>query len=129
MKRYSFLWVTGVLFLASLSLHWLFGWRAFVSEQEALGQAPAVAEYLDEMLRDLFENWQSEFLQVMWQVAGLAFLYYAGSPQSRGDDERIEAKVDALLRQIDGEKADRLITDLDRRYPGRAREDTVGSLD
>lgn len=26
--------------------------------------------YVVEMLRDTFENWQSEFLQLLWQVVG-----------------------------------------------------------
>lgn len=28
------------------------------------------------MMRDTFENWQSEFLQLLWQVAGLAILLH-----------------------------------------------------
>lgn len=68
-------------------------------------------------MRDTFENWQSEFLQLIWQVAGLAFLYYAGSPQSRGDDERLEEKLDILLRRIAPEQAEAVIADLEKRYP------------
>jgi hypothetical protein len=119
MKRYSFLWVTGFLFLVSLIGHWVFGWYAYASEQREHLQSPELNGYLIEMMRDTLENWQSEFLQLIWQVAALAFLYYAGSPASRGDDERIEAKLDALLRKMDPESAATLIADLDRRYPGR----------
>ena len=119
MKRYSFLWVTGLFFLVSLVLHWWFGWQAFLGEQTAHGQPPQVNDYLIEMMRDTMENWQSEFLQLMWQVAGLAFLYYAGSPASRGDDERMEAKLDALLRRLTPEDAEQVIRDLDRQWPGR----------
>jgi hypothetical protein len=35
------------------------------------------------MMRDTLENWQSEFLQLIWQVAGLAILLHVGSPQSK----------------------------------------------
>jgi hypothetical protein len=52
------------------------------------------------MLRDTLETWQSEFLQLLWQVGGLAFFLYLGSPQSREGDERKEAKLDAILRQL-----------------------------
>ena len=123
MKRYSFLWLTGLFFLVSLVLHWWFGWQAFVGEQTAHGQPPQTSDYFIEMMRDTMENWQSEFLQLMWQVAGLAFLYYAGSPASRGDDERMEAKLDALLRRISPEDADKVIDDLDRDWPGRGEQD------
>ncbi|MDG2520644.1 hypothetical protein P7B02_03740 [Caulobacter segnis] len=119
MARYSFLWVTLILFAGSLVGHWLFGWLAFADEQAAHHQAVEVGPYLNLMARDTFENWQSEFLQLAWQVGGLALLYYAGSPQSRGDDERMEGKLDALLRRVDPEQADEIIRALDERYPGR----------
>ena len=46
-----------------------------------------------------FENWQSEFLQLVWQAMGLAILLFWGSSQSKESDERIEAKIDALLEE------------------------------
>lgn len=71
------------------------------------------------MLRDTFENWQSEFLQLIWQVVGLTYLLYIGSPQSKEEDDRLEEKLDAILRAVDPEKADALIVALDGRFPGR----------
>lgn len=68
------------------------------------------------MLRDTFENWQSEFLQLLWQVVGLAYFLYIGSPSSKENDDRIEAKVDALMRMIGGEKAQEVIARLDKHY-------------
>jgi TnpA family transposase len=50
------------------------------------------------MMRATFENWQSEFLQLLWQVVGLAYFLYVGSPSSKENDDRMEAKLDALLR-------------------------------
>jgi hypothetical protein len=76
-----------------------------------------VEQYLVEVSRDTFENWQSEFLQLMWQVAGLAFLYYVGSSQSKEGDERKEEKLDAILRALDKKKGDKLIAELDKKYP------------
>ena len=122
MKRYSFAWVTLALFLTTLVAHWWLGWYAFVGEQTDHGQPPQVSDYLIEMGRDTMENWQSEFLQLVWQVAGLAFLYFAGSPQSRGDDERMEAKLDALLRKNKVPDVEAFIEELDRRYPGRSQK-------
>lgn len=71
------------------------------------------------MARDTLENWQSEFLQLIWQVAGLALLLYVGSPQSKEGDDRMEAKLDALLRRVAPEAAERLIAEIDGRYAGR----------
>lgn len=56
-------------------------------------------DFLPQFFASTFENWQSEFLQLIWQAAGLALFYYWGSSQSRESDERIEAKLDALLRE------------------------------
>jgi hypothetical protein len=35
----------------------------------------------------------------VWQVAGLTWLLHTGSPASRDGDERLESKVDEILRR------------------------------
>lgn len=118
-KRYGFAWVTGFLFLFSLVGHWLFGWFAYADEQRTLGQAVSVSGYTVEMLRDTFENWQSEFLQLIWQVVGLTYLLYVGSPQSQEEDDRLELKIDEILKRVAPADGEAVIADLDRRHPGR----------
>jgi hypothetical protein len=71
------------------------------------------------MSRDTLENWQSEFLQLLWQVGGLAFLLFVGSPQSKEGTDRMEAKIDALLTLVDPKKGEEAIQDLDQKYDGR----------
>jgi hypothetical protein len=115
--KYSFLWVTGLLFIFCLVGHWIFGWFAFVNEQTAHAAPVVFSEYLVEVLRDTLENWQSEFLQLMWQVAALAFLFYLGSPQSKEGDDRKEEKLDKILALIDPKNADSIIKELDAKYP------------
>ncbi len=119
LKRYGFFWVTGSFFIVTLIGHWLFGWFAYLNEQAAHGQSPVVSEYLVTMMRDTLENWQSEFLQLVWQVAGLALLLHVGSPQSKEGDDRMEAKLDALLMEIAGAKGERIVTEIDEAYEGR----------
>jgi hypothetical protein len=114
---YSFAWVTLILFVASLAAHWTFAWFAFVNEQAAHAEPIVFSDYLVEALRDTFENWQSEFLQLIWQVAGLAFLFYVGSPQSKEGDDRKEKKLDAILAKVDPENAQKIIRELDTKYP------------
>jgi len=118
-SKYGFAWVTGGFFLVSLVGHWLFGWFAYIQEQQAHQQPILVSDYVVEMMRDTLENWQSEFLQLIWQVAGLALLLHVGSPQSKEGDDRLEAKIDAILRSVDRDEADRLIAEIDRDYAGR----------
>ena len=105
MKRYAYGWLTLLFFLVSIAGHWWLGWDAYVADATEHGQAPQMNDYLVEMGRDTFENWQSEFLQLLWQVVGLAYFLYVGSPASKENDDRIEAKIDALLRRsgADGE--------------------------
>lgn len=115
MKRYAYGWLTAGFFLISIALHWIFGWYAYVEEAAEHGQAAQLSSYLVEMGRDTFENWQSEFLQLIWQVVGLAYFLYVGSPASKENDDRLEAKIDALLR-LSGDKGEAIIADLDERY-------------
>jgi len=122
LRRYAYGWITLGFFLVSIGLHWLFGWYAFVEEAVQHGQEPELSSYLNEMGRDTFENWQSEFLQLLWQVVGLAYFLYIGSPASKENDDRLEVKIDALLRINGGEAADTLIARIDEHF---ARTDGV----
>jgi hypothetical protein len=118
-KRYGFFWVTAALFLITLSGHWIFGWYAYVNEQVAHQQPVQFGDYTIQMMRDTLENWQSEFLQLVWQVAGLALLLHVGSPQSKEGDDRMEAKIDAILLAVEPQKGDNVIKEIDKEYAGR----------
>jgi hypothetical protein len=115
--RYSFVWVTLTFFLVSFLGHWVFAWYAYVNEQQEFNHPIEVQDYLIQTSRDTFENWQSEFLQIIWQVAGLAFLIYIGSPQSKEGDERKEEKLDLILKKVDPKNAEESIRGLDKKYP------------
>ena len=123
LKGYAYAWLTLGFFLVSLILHWTFGWSAFAAEAAEHGQAPQIRDYVVEMSRDTFENWQSEFLQLLWQVVGLAYFLYLGSPTSHENDDRLEAKVDALL-EMHGKEGREIVVKLDEhfmRHPGEPR--------
>lgn len=122
-RAYSYGWITLGLFAFSIIGHWIFGWFAFVDEQQQHGQAAEVAPYLILMSRDTLENWQSEFLQLLWQVGGLAFFLFLGSPQSKEGSDRLEAKVDEILKRVEPQDGEGIIRDLDRRYAGRSTDE------
>lgn len=122
--KYSYAWITLAFFLVSLVLHWHFGWQAFQDEAREHGQVAEFSQFVTEASRDTFENWQSEFLQLLWQVVGLAYFLYLGSPSSKENDDRLEAKIDELLRLQGGDRGDALIEQIDRdflRHGGHAR--------
>jgi len=112
-KAYGFALVTGALFLFS----WIgqFITQAVVESNEAQqhGSSFAWGEFWPQFLASTFENWQSEFLQLIWQAVGLAFLFFWGSSQSRETEERMEAKLDLLL-QREGLNAAEVTRDLNR---------------
>lgn len=116
-KKKGYLWVTLIFFIFSLLLHWIFGWYAFKNEQLAHHQPVVFSEYYVEMLRDTFENWQSEFLQLIWQVAGLAILLYVGSPQSKEGDERKEEKLDYIINKLDPDNYNELMKEWEEKFP------------
>ena len=115
-KRYGYAWVTLGFFVVTLALHYYFGWETFREDAAQHGVEPDMSGFLNQWGRDVFENWQSEFLQLLWQVVGLAYFLYIGSPSSKENDDRMEAKLDALLRINAGEDGDRLVKELDQLY-------------
>jgi hypothetical protein len=116
LKKYSYLWVTLVLFVGSLAGHWTCSWFNYVNEQRDLSRPPIVTDDVIKAAMETLENWQSEFMQLIWQVAGLAYLLHVGSPQSQEGDERLEAKVDEVLALLDPKEAEKTIARLDRKY-------------
>ncbi len=115
-KKFGFAWVTIGFLVVSIIGHWLFGWFAYVDDHQLHGGAVEVGGYVVEMLRDTFENWQSEFLQLLWQVVGLTILLYVGSPQSKESEDRSEAKLDAIIRRVDP-NAEATLRSIDEKYP------------
>ncbi|MGE0258328.1 MAG: DUF6766 family protein [Alphaproteobacteria bacterium] len=114
--KYGYAWDNPGVFVFSIAGHWVFGWFSFTSEQLARNQPIQVSDYVTQMLRDTFENWQSEFLQLRWQVGGLAILLHLGSPQSKEGSDLVEDKIDAILRKIDPERGEQIIAELDEKF-------------
>jgi hypothetical protein len=98
-KAYSFGLVTGLFFVLSWLAQFIFQMMSERNEAEQHGQVFTWSDFLPQFFSSTFENWQSEFLQLVWQAAGLAFFYFWGSSQSREGDDRLEAKVDRLLSE------------------------------
>jgi len=98
-KAYGFAIVTGLFFLLSWAGQFIAQVITERNEAEQHGQSFEWADFFPQFFASTFENWQSEFLQLVWQAAGLALLFYWGSSQSKESDERIEAKLDRLLEE------------------------------
>ena len=96
-KAYSFGIITGLLFLLSWLGQFHFQLAEVSNEAAEHGSEFQWSEFWPQFFAATFENRQSEFLQLVWQAAGLALFFFWGSSQSKEGDERLEAKIDRLL--------------------------------
>ena len=106
-QRYGLSVVLAFLFLISWGAQAVFQWFEVANEAEQHGTSVTVGDYVWSFGQSTFENWQSEFLQLLAFVVLTAFLVHVGSPESRDSDEetqaaleRIEAHVLALEAQL-----------------------------
>ena len=107
-EKRGYSWVTLGFFAVSSSAQWVFGWFSYVEEQKDHNQPIEFNGYFNVTFRDTTENWQSEFLQLVWQVAGLSLLWYVGSPQSKEGNDRVEEKIDFIIKRLDPDNAKQL---------------------
>jgi hypothetical protein len=93
-----------LLFAGSLIGQWLTGLHYHNAELAEHGEAPigALAFFADPLfLATVFENWESEFLQMSAYVVLTAFLFQRGSAESEDPDA---APRDGRLSEIRGSK-------------------------
>src|SRR5215203_2630008 len=98
-KAYSFGLVTAGLCLLSWTGQFFTQLAVVRNEAADHGQPFEWPDFMAQFFASTFENWQSEFLQLVWQAAGLTLLLFWGSSQSKESDERIEVKIDRLLQE------------------------------
>jgi hypothetical protein len=94
------------LFLSSFVLHAIFGWLQYAADQKSHNDEATLwgdSGYVVYFGEWTFQNWQSEFLEVLVLIVATSYLIHKGSPESKdGDDEmkamlqRIEERLDAM---------------------------------
>jgi hypothetical protein len=112
-KNYSLGIVVGLMFVASIILHAIFGWWQYAADQAAHGAEATVwgpDGYVIYFGEWTFQNWQSEFLEVFILIVLTSFLVHKGSHESKDSSDRMERKIDRLE-----EKVDRLTEQTERR--------------
>lgn len=60
-------------------------------------QVYRVGDSWDDFGAAVFENWQSEFLQLLFQMLFLKWLIHKGNPQSKDSQEAMDRKLDKIL--------------------------------
>src|SRR5215218_7426027 len=93
-RDYNLAVVLLALFLVTWVLHTWTGWREFGAEQNEHQQTAQVFGedgYVWNWARATFENWQSEFLQLLTFVILTSFLIFKGSVESKDSDDEMKA--------------------------------------
>jgi hypothetical protein len=109
-KHYSLSIVLLGLLLVSWALQTWMGWHEFVSEQQTHGESAVVFGpdgYVWGWGQATFENWQSEFLQLLTFVVLTTFLVHRGSHESRDQDEHTQSSLDRIEARLIGLERDR----------------------
>jgi hypothetical protein len=102
----------GILFVSLFVTSWIgqlyFEWKVYAHDELELGAHPKFwsAGFFETFGQSTLENWQSEFLQLATFAIAAAYLVYKGSSESPDSEERIEHKLDALLRGMGVDPAD-----------------------
>jgi hypothetical protein len=79
-----------ILFFATWAGQGIAEWQTYTDDQHAHGDSAEVGDFISTFAQSTLENWQSEFLQLLWQVVGLAYFLYIGSPSSKENDDRLD---------------------------------------
>jgi hypothetical protein len=103
-KNNSLSIVIFTLFVLCFAGHAISGWKAYNAEQRDHGEAEVTfGAFLrtSEFGETVFENWESEFLQMGFYVALTVFLYQKGSSESKKRDGSDEVDEDPEAHRND----------------------------
>jgi hypothetical protein len=109
-RDYSLSIVVGVLFVTSFLLHAVFGWLQYAADQQQNGSEPTLwgpdgyVVYFGEWT---FQNWQSEFLEVLVLITATVYFVHKGSPESRDGDDEMKATLERIEKKLDELEAKR----------------------
>ena len=91
------------LFFLSLVGQFYFQFRHEVDQAIVHGElppAPSSSQFLDSFLASVFENWQSEFLQVFAFVVLTAYFIHRGSHESPDGSDEMAADIRAIKEKL-----------------------------
>jgi hypothetical protein len=117
-KKRGYLYVTITFFAVSWLIHGITAFNQFAEEQNQHGQQIEMNVFWNEFIRQTTENWQSEFLQLSWQIGGLMILFAVASPQDRLGDQRKEKILEKILEiEMNKKEYEQFMKSLEEKYP------------
>jgi hypothetical protein len=103
-RDYSLSIVVATLFITSFVLHGIFGWWQYAADQAANGQEATLFGwdgYVIYFGEWTFQNWQSEFLEVLLLITATVYLVHKGSPESRDGDDEMKATLERIEKKLE----------------------------
>lgn len=88
------------LFILTWSLQFIAQLIKVRNDAEGRGISFSWGTFFPEFFTATFENWQSEFLQLLTFVVLTAYLIHKNSAESRDSTDRIERKIDKVLEKL-----------------------------
>jgi succinate dehydrogenase hydrophobic anchor subunit len=102
-RDYSLSIVVAAMFFVSFVLHAIFGWWQYVADQAAHGSDASFwgpDGYVIYFGEWTFQNWQSEFLEVLVLIVLTASLIHKGSHESKDGEEEMKATLSRIEKQV-----------------------------
>ncbi|GKS60909.1 hypothetical protein YTPLAS21_03670 [Candidatus Nitrosocosmicus sp.] len=119
-KKRGYLYVTITFFAITWLIHGITAYNQFIQEQQDHQQPVTTNLFWNEFIRQTTENWQSEFLQLSWQIGGLMILFAVASPQDKVGDQRKERILEKILEmEMEKKEYDQFMRNLKEEYPDK----------
>ncbi|WP_280462449.1 DUF6766 family protein [Nocardia carnea] len=99
-RRWGAVYLLALLFAGSWAAQFVTQYFDYRSTQQALGQPFEWPGYLHDFLSSTFENWQSEWLQLIFQAILLLGAKHWLFAVDAEDLERIEKKIDGVAASL-----------------------------
>ncbi|TDE16023.1 DUF6766 family protein [Jiangella asiatica] len=99
-RRWGAVYILILLFLGSWMGHFFTQLAEFRSEQQDHDQPFVWSDYLASFFASTFENWQSEWLQLIFQAVLLLAAKHLLFQADAEDLERIERKIDNIHERV-----------------------------
>jgi len=100
LRRWGAVWLLVVLFLGSWTGQFVTQLSEFRSEQHMHGEPFVTGDFLVRFFASTFENWQSEWFQLVFQAILLLGAKHWIFRVDAEDMERLERKVDAISDRL-----------------------------
>jgi hypothetical protein len=102
-RDYSLSILVGTFFVVSLLLHTVFGWWEYAADQKAHGDEATLwgdSGYVIYWGEWTFQNWQSEFLEVLILIVLTKYFIHKGSPESRDSQDEMQAAIERIDKRV-----------------------------